>query len=77
VDAEEPLLFHCGQRVLFPAVSWAAARIMDPRRLRWIAFSPIRASGSMLFGDGEEKRLVAVSIRLCGGRLRVKLWLPA
>jgi len=43
VDAEEPLLFHCGQRALFPAVSAAAARVMDLRRLRWIAFSHIEA----------------------------------
>jgi flavorubredoxin len=43
VDAEQPLLFHCGQRALFPAVSQAAARIMDLRRLRWITFSHIEA----------------------------------
>lgn len=43
VDAEEPLLFHCGQRALFPAVSQAAARLMDLRRLRWIAFSHVEA----------------------------------
>ena len=43
VDAEQPLLFHCGQRALFPAVSQAMASIMDPRRLRWIAFSHIEA----------------------------------
>jgi len=43
VDAGEPLLFHCGQRALFPAVSQAAARIMDLRRLRWITFSHIEA----------------------------------
>ena len=43
VDAEQPLLFHCGQRALFPAVSQAAARIIDLRRLRWIAFSHIEA----------------------------------
>jgi flavorubredoxin len=43
VDAGEPLLFHCGQRALFPAVSRALSRIMDPRRLRWIAFSHIEA----------------------------------
>ena len=43
VDAEEPLLFHCGQRSLFPAVSQAVATIMDLRRLRWIAFSHIEA----------------------------------
>src|SRR5262245_7909675 len=43
LDAEEPLLFHCGQRALFPSVSQAAARIMDLRRLRWIAFSHIES----------------------------------
>src|SRR5262245_45625892 len=43
VDAGEPLLFHCGQRALFPAVSRAAARVIDLRRLRWIAFSHIEA----------------------------------
>src|SRR5690348_2576340 len=43
VDAEEPLLFHCGQRALFPAVSKAAARVMDLRRLRWITFSHVEA----------------------------------
>jgi flavorubredoxin len=43
VEADEPLLFHCGQRALFPAVSRSVARIMDLRRLRWIAFSHIEA----------------------------------
>jgi flavorubredoxin len=43
VDAEQPLLFHCGQRSLFPSVSRAMATIMDLRRLRWIAFSHIEA----------------------------------
>src|SRR5262245_49319114 len=43
VDAAEPLLFHCGQRALFPSVSKAMARILDVRRLRWIAFSHIEA----------------------------------
>jgi flavorubredoxin len=51
VDAEEPLLFHCGQRALFPAVSQAATRIMDPRRLRWIAFSHIEADECGSLGE--------------------------
>jgi flavorubredoxin len=37
------LLFHCGQRALYPAVSRAAARVMDLRRLRWITFSHVEA----------------------------------
>ena len=31
VMADEPLLFHCGQRALFPSVSAAVSRLM-PRR---------------------------------------------
>ena len=51
VDAEQPLLFHCGQRALFPAVSQAVARIMDLRRLRWIAFSHIEADECGALGE--------------------------
>src|SRR5258707_8929088 len=51
VDAEQPLLFHCGQRALFPAVSQAAARVMDLRRLRWIAFSHIEADECGALGE--------------------------
>ena len=43
VDADEPLLFHCGQRALYPAVSAAVARVTDHARLRWIAFSHVEA----------------------------------
>ena len=43
VDADAPLLFHCGQRALYPAVSQAVARVMDLTRLRWIAFSHVEA----------------------------------
>jgi len=41
--ADEPLLFHCGQRGLFPLVSAAAARIMPLDRLRWISFGHVEA----------------------------------
>jgi len=51
VDAEQPLLFHCGQRALFPAVSQAVTRIMDVRRLRWIAFSHIEADECGALGE--------------------------
>lgn len=39
IAADEPLLFHCGQRPLFASVSQAAARVIDLRRLRWISYS--------------------------------------
>lgn len=49
VDAEEPLLFHCGHRGMFPAISAAVAKIMPLERLRWISFSHLEAdeSGAM------------------------------
>lgn len=43
IGAEEPLLFHCGQRSLFASVSKAMARIMDVGRLRWITFSHVES----------------------------------
>ena len=51
IDAEEPVLFHCGQRALFPAVSRAVARVMDIRRLRWIAFSHVEADECGALGE--------------------------
>jgi flavorubredoxin len=41
--ADEPLLFHTGQRSLFPAVSEAVASVMPIERLRWIAFGHFEA----------------------------------
>ncbi len=43
VDAEEPLLFHCGPRRLFPEVSAALATILPIERLRWIGFGHVEA----------------------------------
>jgi flavorubredoxin len=51
VDAEEPLLFHCGQRALFPSVSQAVGRVMDVSRLRWIAFSHVEADECGALGE--------------------------
>src|SRR5688572_7734848 len=49
VMADEPLLFHCGMRGLFPLVSAAVAKIMPVERLRWISFGHVEADecGSM------------------------------
>jgi flavorubredoxin len=49
VDAEEPLLFHCGPRALFPLVSDAVSRVLPVERLRWITFGHVEADecGSM------------------------------
>jgi flavorubredoxin len=49
VVGEDPLLFHCGPRGMFPAVSAAAARVVPLARLRWITFGHVEADecGSM------------------------------
>jgi len=43
VRDEEPLLFHTGPRMLFPDMKEAVASLIDPARLRWIAFSHFEA----------------------------------
>ncbi|MFE0045282.1 oxygen-binding di-iron domain-containing protein [Streptomyces albireticuli] len=43
VDAEEPLLFHCGLRTLFPLVSDAVARVTRVADLRWLTFGHVEA----------------------------------
>ena len=43
IRAEQPLLFHCGTRALFPSVSAALARIMPVEDLRWISFGHVEA----------------------------------
>lgn len=49
IDADEPMLFHCGQRGFFPLISEAVSRIMPLERLRWIGFGHVEADecGSM------------------------------
>jgi len=43
IDADEPMLFHCGQRMLFPLVSAAVGQVMPVQRLRWIGFGHVEA----------------------------------
>ena len=49
IKADEPLLFHCGGRALFPLVSEAAAKILPLRKIRWISFGHVESDecGSM------------------------------
>ncbi|HEY1961607.1 MAG TPA: hypothetical protein VGG69_04240 [Rhizomicrobium sp.] len=49
IEADEPLLFHCGPRAMFPPVSQAAAGIVPLSRLRWISFGHVESDecGSM------------------------------
>ena len=72
VDAEQPLLFHCGQRALFPAVSKAVARIIDLRRLRWIAFSHVEADEC---GALNEFLAAAPECTVTHGAIGLGIWL--
>ncbi|MBV9629898.1 MAG: MBL fold metallo-hydrolase, partial [Xanthobacteraceae bacterium] len=49
IRADEPLLFHCGKRKMFPALAPAVAKLVPLERLRWIAFGHFEADecGSM------------------------------
>ncbi len=51
IDADEPLLFHTGQRTLFPQLCEALGSIIDPQRLRWIAFGHYEADESGAMND--------------------------
>jgi flavorubredoxin len=43
VAGEEPLLFHCGARQLFPLVREAVERVLPVERLRWISFGHVES----------------------------------
>ena len=43
VRDDEPLLFHTGMRGLFPVVHQAVGTLIDPAKLRWVAFSHFEA----------------------------------
>ena len=49
LDGEDPLLFHCGPRTMFPEIHEAAERVMAADRLRWISFGHLESDecGSM------------------------------
>jgi flavorubredoxin len=72
VDADEPLLFHCGQRALYPAVSTAAARVMDLRRLRWITFSHVEADECGALAEWLD---AAPSATVAHGAIGCAIWL--
>lgn len=49
IKGDEPMLFHCGARAMFPLVSEAVSRVIGLDRLRWIGFGHVEADecGSM------------------------------
>lgn len=51
IDADEPLLFHCGPHSMFPLISEGFGRIMPIERLRWITFGHIESDESGAMND--------------------------
>lgn len=43
IRAEEPVLFHAGNRQLFEPVSEAVGRVVPPGQLRWLTFGHVEA----------------------------------
>ena len=58
VDAERPLLFHYGQRALFPLVSDAVKSVIALDKLAWTTCSHVEAdeSGALKTVENGEKR---------------------
>ena len=69
IDAEEPLLFHAGQKWVFPALRDAMATIIDPAKLRWITFSHYEADES---GTMNEWLRVAPEATIAHGTIGVR-----
>ena len=72
IDAEEPLLFHCGQRALFPSVAETAGRVLACERLRWVTFSHVEADEC---GALDLWLAAAPRAQPTHGRLGCALWL--
>lgn len=64
--ADEPLLFHTGQRFMFDSVRAAVERLMPVERLRWISFSHFEADecGAMNLWQERAPRAQVVHGRL-------------
>jgi len=41
--ADEPMIFHCGHRKMFPEIADAARRVVPLDKIRWVSFSHVEA----------------------------------
>jgi len=72
IDAEEPLLFHYGQRALFPPVSEAVKRVIPLAKLRWTTCSHVEGDES---GALNEWLAAAPNATPAHGQLGCNIWL--
>ena len=72
IDADQPLLFHYGQRALFPLISDAVKRIMPLERLRWTTCSHVEADES---GALNQWLAAAPNATPAHGQIGCNIWL--
>lgn len=72
VDADEPLIFHCGPRRMFPLVSEAVAKVVDVKKIRWITFSHIESDECGSFNNW---MAAAPNATPAHGRVGCMIWL--
>lgn len=51
IVADQPLLFHCGQRALFPSVHEALGKVIAIDKLRWVSYGHFEADESGAMND--------------------------
>ncbi|MBM3650892.1 MAG: MBL fold metallo-hydrolase [Alphaproteobacteria bacterium] len=72
IDADQPLLFHYGQRALFPLVSDAVKRVMPLTKLRWTTCSHVEADES---GSLNQWLAAAPNATPAHGQVGCNIWL--
>jgi flavorubredoxin len=72
IDADQPLLFHYGQRSLFPLISDAVKRVIPLDKLRWTACSHVEADES---GALNQWLAVAPNATPAHGQVGCNIWL--
>lgn len=72
IDADEPLLFHYGQRSLFPLVSDAVKRVIPLEKLRWTTCSHVEGDE---LGALNEWLAAAPNATPAHGQLGCNIWL--
>ena len=72
IDADEPLLFHCGQRSLFSSVSAAVGKVIAIEILHWITFSHVESDEC---GSMNEWLAAAPKATAAHGNLGCNIWL--
>ena len=72
IDADQPLLFHYGQRALFPLISEAVKSVIPLDRLRWTTCSHVEADES---GALNQWLAAAPNATPAHGQIGCNIWL--